>query len=161
MMFLTVKEDVHVGGGHGLPCGPRMQCTTKPLMYQHLLLLTLFIMVLCTPGSLGSTNRVAVQEQGINRCNRVNTCWECIKKPSCAWCTDGTEDGTEWGEHRSVHTTVALALHSMRTQPQSWRCHSCHQSYGKSGGRSSQVVRWIEVYFRFISVKSETHRSHC
>ena len=64
MMFLTVKKDVHVGGGHGLPCGPRMQCTTKPLMYQHLLLLTLFIMVLCTPGSLGSTNRVAVQEQG-------------------------------------------------------------------------------------------------
>ena len=82
-----------MGGGHGLPCGPRMQCTTKPLMYQHLLLLTLFIMVLRTPGSLRSTNRVAVQEQGINRCNRVNTCWECIK-PSCAWCTDGTEDGT-------------------------------------------------------------------
>ena len=93
MMFLTMKEDVHVGGAMACHAAPGCNARPTPLMYQHLLL-TLFIMVLCTPGSLGSTNRVAVQEQGINRCNRVNTCWECIKKPSCAWCTDGTEDGT-------------------------------------------------------------------
>ena len=73
---------------------PQIQCTTnKLLMYQHFLLV-LYIIVLCTPGLLGSTNRVAVQEQGLNRCNRINYCWQCIKTPLCAWCTDGTEDGT-------------------------------------------------------------------
>ena len=76
--------------GHCPSCDRTIQCTTKKLlMYQHFLLV-LYIIVLCTPGLLGS----AVQEQGLNRCNRINyCCWQCIKTPLCAWCTDGTEKG--------------------------------------------------------------------
>ena len=63
-------------------------------MHWHILL-ALHTIVLCTSGSLGLVNRlgVVVHERGVNRCNKLNTCWECIKTPLCAWCTDGTEDG--------------------------------------------------------------------